>query len=110
MVYDQTLMCDIPVWSHALCWYVTGEGSCDHLPPDFGLEQDWQSACMFLTPSKQPFVWAPDLWDRIRERRDRMIVMSPVFIDWQQDMSPVSEEEPESSHPPVAAGILSEDR
>ena len=70
--YNEAPRCDRPMWSHALYWYVSERGSFDDYPYDFGLEQDWKSVCMFRVPSKQPFEWAPRLWDRIEQRRIRL--------------------------------------
>ena len=75
--YNEAPRCDRPMWSHALYWYVSERGSFDDYPYDFGLEQDWKSVCMFRVPSKQPFEWAPHLWDRIKQRRIRL--MTPVY-------------------------------
>ena len=74
--YERTPPCDVPVWVHALRWYLKldTEAEYDHFPADFGLAQDWDS--VFMTRGGQrPFAWAPGLWPRIEHRRRRLRMM-----------------------------------
>ena len=75
--YERTETLDRPMWSRALYWYCTRKGSFDDCPYDFGLEQDWKTVCMFRVYSRRPFEWAPQLWDRIEERRKRLKQAAP---------------------------------
>ena len=70
--YERTEPMDRPVWARGLYWYCTRKGSFEDCPYDFGLEQDWKTVRMFRVYSRQPFQWAPHLWDRIAQRRERL--------------------------------------
>ena len=74
--YDNTPPCDVPLFVHALRWYLKrdAEGEYDHFPADFGLAQAWDSVYM-ARGGQRPFDWAPGLWTRVEHRRRRLLAV-----------------------------------